>query len=117
MARSELPPGGDRRAALNPLKLLIQAWPIVAVLVSSLVAGMMQWADIRRDLGVIERRLTETDRRVIALEAADVAHAAAMTEVKVALAEIKATLALIRAEIETPPRPRRRAEAPSGGNP
>jgi hypothetical protein len=103
--------GGDRRASPNQFKMLIQSWPIVATLAGSLIAGLMQWSEVRRDLSVIERRLIDADRRVIALEAADAAHAAAMTDLRLGLARIEGLLNAIKIDIETqpPPRPRRRA--------
>lgn len=110
--RAGYPP--DRRASPHPLKVLAQGWPILASVFAALIGMFMQWADLRRDMGVIERRLMENDRRVANLEAIDAANAALMTELKVSLAEIKAEIRALRIEMEIGPPPRsqrRRAES------
>ena len=103
--------GVDRRHPPSHWRMVIQSWPIVSMIAASLVAGFMQWAELRRDISLFERRLMETDRRVVVLEASDQVQLATLTELKVTLAEIKTSLRGLQSELESSPRNRRRADA------
>ena len=78
---------------------ILRAWPVLALIITGFVVGLIRWGEANSAISVIERRQIDVERRIASLETSDLSVAGVMAETRMTLAEVRTELRLLRDEV------------------